>query len=322
MNAPAISAQLPVQHLYEEASLAARRHEQYRRSADAQAEAAQLLRADLTRQQRNLRGLRNEVGALARIQYRGGLLPDTLRALTASAHHDPLRNLSLVHSAHHGLAASLQRVQRTTVELAQARRKALAGLRLLHKLQQKQAEAKRDIRKALLRARALQETQTVRAASPCRHGSTPAHRDLPSSVLMDHSRRPWTAPVHRYVLSAGFGAGGSHWAHRHTGQDFAVPVGSPVHAVGAGVVVESDCAGAFGNNIVIRHENGYYTHYAHLSVLLVSAGQYVRPGQQIALSGNTGNSSGPHLHFEVRVTPEFGSAVDPVAWLREHGVTL
>ncbi|MGW4729276.1 murein hydrolase activator EnvC family protein [Streptomyces shenzhenensis] len=324
VNVSGAGSQLQLQRLYEEASRAVQRHEAYRRSTEAQTTALRLLQADLTRQQSNLRELRANAGELARIQYRGGLLPDTLWALTASSRRDLLRNLSLVRSAHHGLAASLQRVQTNTVELAESKRKASAGLRFLGKLQQQQAAAKRDIQAKLRRARALQEAQALRAAAatPCRDGSTPAPRGLSAPPLLDHTGSQWTLPVHGYVLSAGFGADGSHWAHRHTGQDFAVPVGTPVHAVGAGVVVATGCDGAFGNNIVIRHDNGYYTQYAHLSVLQVSTGQYVRPGDPIALSGNSGNSSGPHLHFEVRVTPEFGSAVNPVIWMHEHGVTF
>ncbi|MEW1686230.1 M23 family metallopeptidase, partial [Streptomyces sp. NPDC093594] len=62
--------------------------------------------------------------------------------------------------------------------------------------------------------------------------------------------------------------------------------------------------------------------YAHLSSVHVKVGQVVKTGQKIALSGNTGNSSGPHLHFEIRTTPNYGSAVNPVTFLRGHGVSL
>ncbi|MFJ8795783.1 peptidoglycan DD-metalloendopeptidase family protein [Streptomyces sp. NPDC102462] len=322
LNGSGATSQLQVQSLYEEAARAAGRHEAYRRSAEVQATAVRLLRSELARQRSDLRELKSDVGELARIQYRGGLLPDTLLALTRSTRRDALRNLSLVRSAHHGLTSSLRRVQRNTVDLTEAEQKAMAGLRLLRTLQEQQAAAKRDIQAKLRRARALQEAQARRAVTPCRDGSTPVHRDLSSLPLPVRSRDQWTLPVQGYVLSAGFGAQGSHWAHRHTGQDFAVPVGTPVRAVGAGVVVAAGCDGPFGNNIVIRHDNGYHTQYAHLSVLRVSAGDSVGPGDPIALSGNSGNSSGPHLHFEVRVTQEFGSEVDPVVWMQEHGVTF
>ncbi|MFE0042310.1 M23 family metallopeptidase [Streptomyces albireticuli] len=134
--------------------------------------------------------------------------------------------------------------------------------------------------------------------------------------------REWTRPVVSYELSAGFGGVGANWAGGHTGQDFAVPAGTPVRAVGAGTVVAAGCGGPFGISLVVEHENGWYSQYAHLAVPLAEPGRRVRAGQWIGLSGNTGNSTGPHLHFEIRSTPEFGSAVDPVEWLGERGVRL
>ncbi|MER5201967.1 M23 family metallopeptidase [Streptomyces sp. NPDC002825] len=135
----------------------------------------------------------------------------------------------------------------------------------------------------------------------------------------------WVKPVTSYTLSASFNQGGAMWAHKHSGQDFAVPVGTPVKAAGAGTVVKAGPNGggdgpAYGNAIVIKHANGTYSQYAHLSKIKVYIGQSVAAGQQIALSGNTGNSSGPHLHFEIRTTPNYGSAVNPMAFLRAHGV--
>ncbi|RLV01375.1 peptidase M23 [Streptomyces griseocarneus] len=132
----------------------------------------------------------------------------------------------------------------------------------------------------------------------------------------------WTRPVESYELSAGFGGTGANWANGHTGQDFAVPVGTPVRAVGDGTVVSAGCGGAYGISMVIQHEGGWYSQYAHLSAQLASPGQHVRGGRMVGLSGTTGNSTGPHLHFEIRTTPEYGSAVDPVEWLNARGVRL
>ncbi|GAA2486667.1 hypothetical protein GCM10010393_17210 [Streptomyces gobitricini] len=134
--------------------------------------------------------------------------------------------------------------------------------------------------------------------------------------------RDWVAPVEEYVLSAGFHRAGAHWAHRHTGQDFAVAVGTPVRSIGAGRVRSVSCGGAFGIEVVVRHAGGWHSQYAHLAAPAVAPGQPVVAGQVIGRSGNTGNSTGPHLHFEVRLTPYMGSAVDPVRWLGEHGVRL
>lgn len=137
----------------------------------------------------------------------------------------------------------------------------------------------------------------------------------------------WEKPVSSYTLSATFGKGGTMWSHKHSGQDFAVPVGTTVDTVSAGTVVKAGPNGggdgpAYGNAIVIKHANNTYSQYAHLSKIQVKTGQKVSKGQQIALSGNTGNSSGPHLHFEIRTTPNYGSAVNPVAFLRKVGVTI
>ncbi|MEO3978944.1 M23 family metallopeptidase [Streptomyces sp. CAU 1734] len=137
----------------------------------------------------------------------------------------------------------------------------------------------------------------------------------------------WTKPVTQYVVSATYGKGGAMWASNHSGQDFAVPTGTPVKSVGPGVVVKAGPNGAgdgpaYGNAVVVKHDSDTYSQYAHLSRVDVKVGQQVSGGQQIALSGNTGNSSGPHLHFEIRTTPNYGSAINPVAHLRSEGVTI
>ncbi|MDK0520259.1 M23 family metallopeptidase [Streptomyces sp. ML-6] len=137
----------------------------------------------------------------------------------------------------------------------------------------------------------------------------------------------WSAPVDRYELSASFGNDGSRWAHKHSGQDFAVPVGTEVGAAHGGTVVKAGPNGggdgpAYGNAVVIKHANGTYSQYAHLSKIEVRVGEAVKTGEKIALSGNTGNSSGPHLHFEIRHTADYGSAVNPVGFLNKKGVNV
>ncbi|KPC77382.1 peptidase [Streptomyces sp. NRRL WC-3753] len=137
----------------------------------------------------------------------------------------------------------------------------------------------------------------------------------------------WVDPVKKYALSASFAQNGGMWASKHSGQDFAVPVGTNVVATHGGTVVKAGGNGAgdgpaYGNAIVIKHGNGTYSQYAHLSKVNVKIGQVVKTGQSIAKSGNTGNSSGPHLHFEIRTTANYGSAVDPVAFLKSKGVTV
>ncbi|MFK4070228.1 transglycosylase family protein [Streptomyces sp. NPDC029674] len=123
--------------------------------------------------------------------------------------------------------------------------------------------------------------------------------------------------------STPYRAAGSSWSKGyHTGVDFAVPTGTSVKAVAAGRVVSAGWGGSYGYQVVIRHTDGKYSQYGHLSALSVKAGQQVGAGQRIARSGSTGNSTGPHLHFEVRTGPGFGSDVDPLAYLRARGVRI
>ncbi|MFJ3309258.1 M23 family metallopeptidase [Streptomyces sp. NPDC086549] len=133
----------------------------------------------------------------------------------------------------------------------------------------------------------------------------------------------FVAPIANSYVSTGYQASSSLWSSgSHTGIDFHAASGTAVHAVGSGTVVSTGWGGAYGNQIVIRMADGMYTQYGHLSSIGVSVGQKVVPGQQIGLSGATGNVTGPHLHFEARTTPEYGSDVDPVAYLRKHGVNV
>ncbi|WNF30646.1 LysM peptidoglycan-binding domain-containing M23 family metallopeptidase [Streptomyces sp. C11-1] len=133
----------------------------------------------------------------------------------------------------------------------------------------------------------------------------------------------WTTPLANANVTTQYRASGSSWSSGyHTGSDFQAPSGTPIRAIGPGTVVSAGWSGSYGNEVVIKHEDGMYSQYAHQSSLSVSVGQTVTGGQQIGLSGSTGNSTGPHLHFEVRTGPGYGSDVDPIAYLRQHGVSL
>ena len=106
---------------------------------------------------------------------------------------------------------------------------------------------------------------------------------------------------------------GPRWGSHHDGKDYAVPIGTPVKAAGGGRVVYVGWSSGYGNTVIIQHQQGMRTLYAHLNSFNVSSGQRVNRGQVIARSGNTGRSTGPHLHFEVRVN---GRPVNPAGYLR------
>ncbi|MEU9408644.1 peptidoglycan DD-metalloendopeptidase family protein [Streptomyces sp. NPDC048281] len=130
-------------------------------------------------------------------------------------------------------------------------------------------------------------------------------------------RPKYALPVTQRGLSAYFGQAGVNWMSVHTGIDFPVSYGTTVMAATDGVV-STKWNSAYGNMMIVTAKDGTETWYCHLSSYRVAAGTTVKAGDPIAYSGNSGNSTGPHLHFEVR--PAGGAAIDPLPWLRSHGL--
>jgi murein DD-endopeptidase MepM/ murein hydrolase activator NlpD len=115
---------------------------------------------------------------------------------------------------------------------------------------------------------------------------------------------------------------GQRWGTLHAGVDLAAPHGTPIQAVGAGTVTHAGWVfGGYGISVVIDHGDGHLTHYAHASATKVSRGDRVQPGDVIALEGSTGDSTGPHLHFEVH-KGGLWNAVEPTRWLANRGVKI
>ncbi|MET7367607.1 LysM peptidoglycan-binding domain-containing M23 family metallopeptidase [Streptomyces sp. NPDC005566] len=161
-----------------------------------------------------------------------------------------------------------------------------------------------------------------KAAAPAEKASTVTNT-ADSTGASESSSSGYTTPVANGGVSTQYRVAGASWSSGyHTGSDFQAASGTSVRSIGPGTVVSAGWSGAYGNEVVIKHDDGMYSQYAHLSSLGVSAGQTVTGGQQIGLSGSTGNSTGPHLHFEVRTGPSYGSDVDPIAYLRSHGVSI
>ncbi|MFE7774200.1 M23 family metallopeptidase [Streptomyces sp. NPDC057445] len=130
-------------------------------------------------------------------------------------------------------------------------------------------------------------------------------------------RPKFALPVSQHGLSAYFGQAGVNWMSMHTGIDFPVSYGTPVMAATDGTV-RTQWNSAYGNMAIVTAADGTETWYCHLSSTKIRSGS-VKAGEVIAYSGNSGNSTGPHLHFEVR--PGAGSAIDPLSWLRSHGLS-
>ncbi|MEV6326520.1 M23 family metallopeptidase [Streptomyces sp. NPDC051909] len=129
-------------------------------------------------------------------------------------------------------------------------------------------------------------------------------------------RPKFMLPVKLHQLSARYGQSGVNWMSLHTGIDFPVQYGTPVMAATDGTV-RTQWNSAYGNMAIVTSPDGTETWYCHLSSTKIRSGK-VKAGEVIAYSGNSGNSTGPHLHFEVR--PGGGSAIDPLPWLLKHGL--
>ncbi|MER5572636.1 M23 family metallopeptidase [Streptomyces massasporeus] len=181
-----------------------------------------------------------------------------------------------------------------------------------------EAAAKQKAEEAARKRAAELAERAKEAAEKAREAKERAAREAERKRL-----NSFVLPISGSYVSTSYKASSGLWSSgSHTGVDFHAASGTSVHAVGAGTVVEAGWGGSYGNQVVIKMNDGTYTQYGHLSSIGVSVGQQVTPGQQIALSGATGNVTGPHLHFEARTSPEYGSDIDPVAYLRSHGVSV
>jgi murein DD-endopeptidase MepM/ murein hydrolase activator NlpD len=160
-------------------------------------------------------------------------------------------------------------------------------------------------------AEAQARLQDVAASRAARAEAEAAAREAarPKAVL----------PVDGARLTSGFGG---RWGTFHYGIDLAAPMRTPEYAAMDGVVLRAGAASGFGLAVYILHENGDVTVYGHMDSILVEPGQYVEAGETIALLGNRGQSTGPHLHFEVHEGGEDGERIDPVDWLRARGVDV
>ncbi|MGP2435817.1 M23 family metallopeptidase [Streptomyces sp. JW3] len=140
-------------------------------------------------------------------------------------------------------------------------------------------------------------------------------RAAEEAARKERLRPKFALPVEQHGLSAYYGQAGINWMSVHSGIDFPVSYGTTVMAATDGTV-RTQYNSAYGNMMIVTAKDGTETWYCHLSSYQVSSGTTVKAGDPIAYSGNSGNSTGPHLHFEVR--PSGGSAIDPLAWLRSH----
>lgn len=163
---------------------------------------------------------------------------------------------------------------------------------------------------------------TPASPSPSPSAASPKPTKAPAKPKPKPTTKPkpaWVIPMAGAEITSCFG---QRWGTLHAGIDFAMPSGTPIHAAAAGTVVKAGDAGdGYGNSVFIDHGNGYLTHYAHQSRLIVSVGDKVKAGQVIGYEGSTGDSTGPHLHFEVHKGAMWNQ-IDPAPFLRARGIDV
>ena len=146
-----------------------------------------------------------------------------------------------------------------------------------------------------------------------------AARAEAEAAAAEAARPKAVLPVDGARLTSGFGG---RWGTFHYGIDLAAPMHTPEYAAVDGVVLRAGSASGFGLAVYILHDNGDVTVYGHMDSILVKPGQYVEAGETIALLGNRGQSTGPHLHFEVHEGGEDGERINPIPWLNARGVQV
>jgi murein DD-endopeptidase MepM/ murein hydrolase activator NlpD len=171
-------------------------------------------------------------------------------------------------------------------------------------------------------ARADRATRTEASASPStKESPSKAAEKSPVAAKTTQAAAPkpaWSLPMPGAEVTSCYGP---RWGTMHAGIDFALPAGTPIESVGAGTVAATGWLyTGYGISVVVDHGNGYLTHYAHMSETKVSEGQKVKAGDTLGLEGSTGDSTGPHLHFEVH--QGMWNQIEPADWLRDHGVNV
>jgi murein DD-endopeptidase MepM/ murein hydrolase activator NlpD len=146
----------------------------------------------------------------------------------------------------------------------------------------------------------------------------PAESEAAEAETASAEQADWVHPMPGAATTSCYGM---RWGAMHAGIDLASPYGTPIRAAGAGTVTDAGWVfGGYGISVVIDHHNGVYTHYAHMSDVAVSPGQSVSPGRTIGYEGSTGDSTGPHLHFEVH--QGMWNQTEPTSWMRDRGVSI
>lgn len=221
--------------------------------------------------------------------------------------------------------ASRARALEDTLAVAQAdaavraNRAALVSAGVARSAQRKSLAARAQQVQQAKAAQAAAQAQQVRALQ-LRVQRVQAQRDQVQRVQALEARREasandWQLPIKSYTVTSGFGF---RWGRLHAGEDFAAPIGTDLVSMSRGTVDFAGVESGYGNIVKIRYWDGTVSYYGHMSRISVNTGQSLEAGQSVGAVGNTGQSTGPHLHLEIH--PNGGEAVNPQGWLANHNI--
>jgi murein DD-endopeptidase MepM/ murein hydrolase activator NlpD len=170
-----------------------------------------------------------------------------------------------------------------------------------------------DPRREAMADNALARTRA--AASAARSAKRVDLAARRAAAKREEQAHNWQLPLSNAVRTSDFGW---RWGRLHAGEDFAAPVGTRLVAMSTGTVVFAGEESGYGILVKIRYWDGTVSYFAHMSRTSVTEGEDVDPGEVVGRSGNTGHSTGPHLHLEIH--PNGGEAIDPAIWLADHKI--
>jgi murein DD-endopeptidase MepM/ murein hydrolase activator NlpD len=302
------------------------------RVADAALAEAQAVAAEAAQELEEVRAAvaqsEDDVAEVGRQAYMGSddSFGDIALLLDADSPTELLQQAATLELLGDQRAAQLEELEAAEIREAQADAAAREAVAEQDRAAQAAAEAAAAASEQLVTARATYDQAAAEKAALeaelhaalARQGvANPSAAVAPPANLLSASSGA-IAPTQGRVTSCY----GPRWGTMHSGIDVAAPIGTPVYTPEAGVVLMAGTASGFGYAVAIQHGDGTITLYGHVNQYFVSAGQVVTAGQQIAEVGNRGQSTGPHLHFEVHTGGLYANRSNPTPWLSARGISL
>lgn len=298
-------AQAELAQTYQRYGEAQRTHDRARQAAHQARTRAEKTGGAAEAAAARVRGMRGDVDRFTSASFRQGSTIGSISAyLGAESTTEMLERSSLLNAISDDQLSILDRMRAALEDRRSSQQQATAALRKASQNEKAAATAKTEAQRAFRTAKAKkQEAQS--------------EIDRLSAATAQVSAAPGgAAKPAEGELTSGYGA---RWGTVHYGIDIANSIGTPIHSTLPGTVIESGPASGFGMWVRVQHSDGLISVYGHIDSSTVSEGQQVAAGEQIATMGNSGQSTGPHLHFEIH---ENGNKIDPLPWLRSRGVNL